>query len=308
MSPFIKLFRSPYFALTVVPLIWGSNFIVGKHLVASLPPFALTTGRFTVALLCLLPLYLYNRIKHPPGKIRGSTWFLLFFLGLTGVFAFNTLLYAGLRHTSPVNATLINALNPTLTVLMSLLILGEKAPRRQVLALVFSFAGVAWIALQGQPARLVSLAFNPGDLVILFGTLVWAVYSVGVKKAVTTVSPLAATTLSIFLGLLLLFPATYIELTHYPVSPLTWETVLALIYLGVFPSVIGFWLWNRGIGQVGPGKAAMFYNLIPPFTAVMNYLFLSEVPKAYHVAGGFLVLWGVIWGTKPAERRNSVFR
>ncbi|MHB8984203.1 MAG: DMT family transporter, partial [Carboxydocellales bacterium] len=277
----------------------ASNFIVGKQLVHTLPPFALSTGRFAVAFLCLLPIYLYNRARVPAGA---KTWLLLTFLGFTGVFAFNTLLYTGLKLTSAVNATLINAFNPTLTVLLSLLILREKPFPRQMLALVLSFIGVAWIAIQGQPARLFSLAINPGDLIILFGALVWAVYSIGVKKAVNVVSALTVTTFSMMLGLVFLLPATYVELSSNPIGPWTWQTVLALLYLGVFPSVLGFLLWNRGIGQVGPAKAAMFYNLIPPFAALMNYLFLAEIPKSFHIVGGLLVLWGVYLGTKPGGK------
>lgn len=298
LSILSKILKSPYLTLPLVPLIWGSNFVIGKQLVETFPPFALTTGRFAVAFICLLPIYLFNRKKHWAEKITAKTWGLLIFLGITGVFAFNTLLYSGLRQTSPVNATLINAFNPTLTVLLSFFIIGEKLRGKQIAGLVLSFIGVAWIAVQGQPVRLSNLAFNPGDLIILGGALVWAVYSIGVKKVVTTVPPMVTTTLSIFFGLLLLFPAAYIESNLHPVGPISWKSILALIYLGVFPSVIAFWLWNRGIAQVGPGKASMFYNLLPPFTAVMSYLFLGEIPKNYHFVGGTLILWGVIWGTK----------
>lgn len=305
MSLLSKVLRSPYLALTLVPLIWGSNFIIGKQLVGILPPFTLTTGRFTVAFLCLLPVFFYYRRKHPEEKIAVKTWGMLIFLGITGVFAFNTLLYEGLKHTSPVNATLINAFNPTLTVILSILILGEKLRGKQIIGLVLSFIGVVWIAVQGQPAKLSNLAFNRGDLVILCGALIWAVYSIGVKKAVTKVPPMVTTTLSMFFGLLLLFPASYIELTRHPAGPLTWKSILALIYLGVFPSVIAFWLWNRGIAQVGPGKAAMFYNLIPLFAAVMSYLFLAEIPKDYHLIGGALILWGVIRGTNERQVLRS---
>ena len=298
MTLLSKILSSPYLALTLVPLIWGSNFIIGKQLVETLPPFALTTGRFTVAFLCVLPIFLYYRTKHPVEKISAKTWGLLIFLGITGVFAFNALIYAGLKLTSPVNATLINAFNPTLTILLSISILGEKLRGQQIIGLVLSFIGVVWIAVQGQLAKLINLAFNQGDLVILGGALAWAAYSIGVKKVVTNVSPLVITTLSIFFGLLLLFPATYVELTFHPTNPLTWESILALIYLGLFPSVIAFWLWNRGIAQVGPTKASMFYNLLPLFTAIMSYLFMGEIPQNYHLIGGSLILLGVFWGTK----------
>ncbi len=299
-----KIFYSPYFALTLVPLIWGSNFIVGKQLVLTLSPAALTTGRFTVAFLCLLPVFLYYRKKYTIKNRALKTWGWLIFLGITGVFAFNTLLYTGLKQTSPVNATLINALSPTLTVGLSIFVLGDKLRGKQIIGLILSFLGVAWITVQGQPARLTNLDFNQGDILILCGAFVWAAYSIGVKKAVHTVPPIVLTTISIFFGLLALFPAAYIELNFHPVGPITWKTIIGIIYLGVFPSVIAFWLWNRGIAQVGPGKASMFYNLIPLFTAVMSYFLLGEVPNQYHFIGGTLILWGVIWGTRPVKRSD----
>lgn len=305
MSSISRRIKSPYLALTLVPLIWSSNFVLGKLLVGVFPPFTLTTGRFGMAFLCLLPVYLYQRKKQGPQRISLKTWGLLIFLGIIGVFGFNTLLYTGLQQTTPVNATLINGFNPTLTILLSIWILGEKLRGKQIIGFLLSFAGVAWIAVQGQPARLSSLAVNRGDMLILLGALVWAIYSVGVKKAAAEVSPLALTTLTMFFGLLALLPTAYVELTVHPLGRVTGQNIIALIYLGLFPAVIAFLLWNWGIAQVGPGKAAMFYNLIPPFAAVMSYFAYGEIPKGYHLLGGTLVLWGVIWGTKRYENKAA---
>lgn len=305
MSLIIKMLKSPYFALIIVSLIWGSNFIVAKQLVATISPYTLTTGRFTIAFIILLPIYLYNQKKQPHPKIKLKTWALLFFIGLTGTFAFNTMLYIGLKHTSPVNATLINAFNPTATILLTILVFRDRLHSRQLMGLLCSFIGVAWIAIQGQLVNLTNMAFNPGDLIILLATLVWAAYSVGVKMAVTVLSPLVVTTLSIGIGILLLLPTTFIELTYHPAEILTWQTILSLVYLGVFPSVIGFWLWGRGIALVGTAKAAMFYNLIPFFTALMSYIFISEIPRAYHIFGGALILLGVYWGSKTVKVKQT---
>ena len=230
---FLTVFKSPYVALTLVPMLWGSNFIVGKQLVGTFPPFTLTTGRFGIAFLCLLPVLLIYRRKHKADKLSAKTWGLLMFLGLTGIFAFNTLLYEGLKHTSPVNATLINAFNPVLTVILSVFILGEKLWGKQIFGLVLSVIGVAWIAVQGQPERFLRMTFNPGDLIILVGALVWAIYSIGVKKVVNTVPPMITTTLTMFFGLILLLPASYIELKVHPAGSMTWKNILALILWGV---------------------------------------------------------------------------
>lgn len=299
MSLLIKLLKSPYFSLTLVPLIWGSNFIVGKQLTEIFPPFTLTAGRFSVAFLLLLPIFLYNRRKQTPKKIAPKIWGILVFLGLSGTFGYGVLLYSGLRQTTPVNATLINAFNPTLTILLSIIFLNEVLRGKQVIGFILSFIGVIWIALQGQPDRLASLTFNQGDLLILAAALIWAIYNVVLKPIIADISLMDLTTITMFFGVLALLPSAYFELKVHPiVNPITWNMIIAIIYLGVFPSVVAFLLWNRGIAQVGPSKAAMFYNLLPVFTAVMSYFVLGEIPKGYHLIGGTLVLWGVIWGTK----------
>lgn len=306
MTSLIKLLKSPYFALTLVPLIWGSNFIVGKQLMETFHPFTLTAGRFGTALICLLPIFLYYRRKQTPRKITPKNWGMLFFLGFTGTAAFGVLLYAGLSQTSPVNATLINGFNPSMTILLSVFVLGEKLQGKQFLGFILSFIGVTWIAIQGQPARLSSMVFNQGDLLILAAALVWAVYSIGVKKIAADIAPLELTAFSMFFGVVLLIPSAYFELKAYPMGPLTWEVIAALIYLGVFPSVVAFLLWNWGVAQVGPGKAAMMYNLLPVFTAIMSYFVLGEIPKGYHLIGGTLVFWGVIWGTQRHDKGPAV--
>jgi len=303
VSFILKLLNSPYMALTLVPLIWGSNFVIGKQLTATFPPFTLTAGRFGVALLLLLPIFWYTRRKRKREKIAPKIWGILFFLGFTGTFAFGVMLYAGLRHTTPVNATLINAFNPTLTIMLSILFLGEKLRGKQLIGFILSFIGVIWIAVQGQPERLMSMTFNQGDLLILAAALVWAIYNIAVKKIAKDISPMDLTTYSMFFGVLLLLPSAYFELKVTPVTvPITWTMMAALIYLGVFCSVVAFFLWNRGIAQVGPSKAAMLYNLIPVSAAVLSYLILGEIPQGYHWLGGTLVLWGVIWGVKRDEQ------
>ena len=67
-----------------------------------------------------------------------------------------------------------------------------------------------------------------------------------------------------------------------------------------FAAFLGFVFWNRGVAEVGPAKAGLYYHLLPVFGIALSVLFLSEQPKAYHAIGVILIFAG-IWlnGRKP---------
>lgn len=99
-----------YTLLFLPPFFWSTNFIVGKALVDKVPPWTLNSGRFIVSALVLIPVLLYRK-EWPPRH----TLLPLVLMSLTGVFAFNAVLYIGLRYTSAVNAALVNSTTPVTT-------------------------------------------------------------------------------------------------------------------------------------------------------------------------------------------------
>src|SRR4029079_2875702 len=74
---------------------------------------------------------------------------------------------------------------------------------------------------------------------------------------------------------------------------LTWLTVFAILYVSIFPSVLAFAAWNRGVQLIGANRAGPFVHLVPVFTAITATLFLGEHLALFHVAGFVLILAGV---------------
>src|SRR3970282_487421 len=84
-----------YLFLFLPPFFWSTNFIVGKALVGKVPPWTLNAGRFSVSALILLPFILYRTPwREVPRRLLPA----LFLMSLSGVFAFNSILYIGLHH------------------------------------------------------------------------------------------------------------------------------------------------------------------------------------------------------------------
>jgi len=294
---------SPYLLLAIVPLIWSTNFILGKVLVESLPPFTITAARFGVASIILVVLLGTRKdFRFPPR----SLWISIIALGVTGVFAFNALLYLGLRYTTSINSTIINAFNPVLIALLVVIWLKEKVSIKCLCGFLISVAGVFVIAIRGSWGIFLSLSFNPGDIIIFFNTFVWAVYSTLGKKVMSSITPLEATTYATLVGVILLIPAAVWEWRGDVTYHMSWQAAISLVYLGVFASVIAFLLWNHCIARVGPTVAANFYNLIPVYAIVMAYFFLDEKIQNYHLLGGTLVLIGVYIGSGYRFNRAKI--
>jgi drug/metabolite transporter (DMT)-like permease len=293
-----------YVLLFLPPFFWSTNFIVGKALVGSVPPWTLNTGRFVVSALFLVPFLIYSGAWRTVPK---SALPALVLMSLVGVSAFNSLLYAGLRHTSAINGSLVNAAMPITTACIAWFLIGEKMTRRRLFGIVLSFGGVAWIVGGGDWDSVLSLRVNPGDLLVFFATTLWGFYSVMAKKLMQTVSPFVLTAVTTGIGVVFLIPAALIELSFEAADLGRPDVLWSFVYLGIFPSLVAFLLWNRSILVFGPTKAALVYNTIPLFAVVLSVLILGETPRFFQLAGGMAIVLGVVIGTmesRPKARRT----
>jgi drug/metabolite transporter (DMT)-like permease len=285
---------SSYFLLFFPPFVWSTNFIVGKALVGQVPPWTLNTGRFVVSALILLPLLIYGRgwREVPKGFLPA-----LVLMSLTGVFAFNSVLYIGLRYTTAINATLVNSTTPLTTACLAWLLIGEQMTRRRSLGILLSFLGVLWIVSQGSLEALYRLSFNPGDVIVFFATTLWGFYSVMAKRMMTVLSPFVLTAVTTAIGAVFLIPASMVELSIEYADITRAPVLLAFLYLGIFPSFVAFLIWNRSILTFGPSRAALVYNTLPLFAVVLSVIFLGEELMLYQILGGIVIIGGVMIGT-----------
>ena len=284
-----------YFLLFLPPFFWSTNFIVGKALVGLVPPWTLNTGRFAVSSLFLIPLVLYQREWQ---KIPREVIVPLILMSLTGVFAFNSVLYAALHYTTAINATLVNSTTPITTACLAWLIIAEKMTWRRILGICLSFSGIGWIVSHGSLETLYGLSFNPGDIIVFFATTLWGFYSVMAKRMMQQLSPLTLTATTTWIGSLFLLPAAALELSRSPADLFRQEVLLAFLYLGVFPSFVAFLIWNRSILLFGPSRATLVYNTLPLFAVFLSVIFLGETLMLYQIVGGVVVIAGVIIGTR----------
>jgi len=284
----------PYLIVIMAPLIWGTNMVLGRYLADKVPPFTLTTARFTVAVPFLIALVFMR--SQRPWHLNWSQFRILAIMSAFGVFAFTPLLYFGLHFTTAINGGVINAVTPATTLVMSAILIGEKLSKRQFVGICLSVLGIIWVASHGSLGQLLRMRFGLGEFLIFLSTFLWALYSVLGKKLTNTLSPLEVTAYSVLLAIPFLYVASFLELRTSSMAPLTTHLVLIFLYMGIFPSLIAYLCWLEGLRLLGANRAIMVYNTIPVFSALMAMIILGEPLGRTQVIGGLVVIGGAYLG------------
>jgi drug/metabolite transporter (DMT)-like permease len=284
--------RSPYLLLTATAFFWSLNWVVGKAVVGTISPLTLTFIRWAIAVSALMPFAIPHIRAHWPVVRR--RWRTIAWIGFWGTGLHNAFAYVGLHYTTATNGVILNSAIPVLIILTGWIVYRDTITRVQSLGVAVSLAGVMAILTRGDPAVLANLRLNRGDLIVLAGMVFWAVYTVLLRTRPAELPGLALLACCGVFGLLLLAPLCAAELLFFGGSvAFTPASVAAMLYVGIFPSLIGYVFWNRAVAEVGSNVAGIFIHLMPAFGSLLAWLFLGERFQAFHLAGIALILAGV---------------
>jgi drug/metabolite transporter (DMT)-like permease len=283
---------SPYLLLSWAAFFWSANMVVGRAARDLIPPIAFNFWRWVLALLILLPFTWRGLVRERALILR--EWRILCALALTGITVFHSFIYLGLSLAPAINGLLLFATSPLFFVLLAWLMTGERIALSQALGILASIAGATLVIARGDLDVLLGLGFAPGDLWLLAGVILWALYSVLLRRRPAGLSPLVLLSATIALALLLLLPLYALELWSGARLQLTAESLASLAYVALFPSVLAYIFWNRGVREVGPNAAGVTLQLMPVFGALLATAFLGERLAGHHWLGGALVLSGIL--------------
>jgi drug/metabolite transporter (DMT)-like permease len=262
------------------------------------PPVASGTIRWAGAALIVFGFAL-PYLRADWSTIRAHAG-LLTLLSLTGISAFNTLLYYSLQYTEAINALLLQSTGPLFIAGWTFLLFGERLTLRQFLGLLVSFAGVGVIVCRGDLTALLAVRFNLGDIYMLVAMASYALYSALLKKK-PNIHPLSFVTVTMGWGAILLTPVYALEIASGRSLAFDLTTVLTLVYVIVFPSLLAHFFFYRGVELIGANRAAPTMYLVQIFGAALAILFLGEEPQLYHGLGYALVLAGIFIATREQQ-------
>lgn len=282
--------------LGIVAIIWGLNVIMIKYLSVIFPVIQLAAWRIGIATLCLV-IFTFRFWRASLRSITLKSWVYILFIGLTSIFAHQTLIAKGLQLTSSSTGSLILALNPLTTLLLAMLFLGEKFVWRRFLGIGLGFFGV--IMVIGIPSGETSLT---GDFIMFLSMLAYVAGGLFIKKASEQVDVITITTLSHVAGSIILFITWLI----FPGESIVYEAsgfaYLVLFFSGSVATALGSTWWNMGIKKIGPSRTTMFLNLMPLSSLIFAVLLLNEKLHWIHGVSLFLIIVGIYLGSV----KNSV--
>ncbi|GLK82125.1 DMT family transporter [Ancylobacter defluvii] len=298
---FRRLYDAPYLLLSLTSLFWAGNIVLGRLAAGHVPPIGLAFLRWVIASAILIP-FAWPHIRREAPMLRGHVVVVLV-LSLTGIAAFNTMMYWGLQYTPAINALLIQSTGPLMIAFWSLAINREHLSLGQFAGILLSLLGVLVIICRGDPAVALHIDFNIGDLWAIAAMVVYGAYSALLARR-PGMTALGFLTVSTVLGSLMLAPLFAWERMEGVPFHADLKTLAIVVYVGVFPSVLAYLCFIRGVHLVGPNRAAPFFHLMPVFGSVLAIAFLGEAFRLYHAVGYALVLSGIViatlWGRRKA--------
>lgn len=295
--------------LTLPPILWAGNAIVGRMVAPLVSPMTLNLLRWLIAFLLLLPLA--GRILRPDSALWPQ-WRRFAVLGLISIGGYNALLYLALNTSTPINVTLVGASMPVWMLLIGQLFFGQRISVRQFLGAVLSIAGVVLVLCRGQWDVLRQFHLVAGDAYILLASIGWAYYSWMLVHPGKESAALQ-TNWDVFLLGQITFGVVWsaaFSAAEWAMTPAHidwgWPLAAALAFIAIGPAIIAYRAWGAGVALAGPAMAGFFVNLTPLFTALLSAAFLGEVPQVFHALAFVLIVSGIILSSRRSARPSPV--
>lgn len=289
---YVMLFLSCLFA--------GGNYVAAKYLGRELTPLTGAALRFGLAVSMLVPWVLVR--EGLPDRRSASRLPIVWFMGLTGIFGFNALLFIALQMTTATNASLITASAPMAVAILSVPLLRDRATPAQAIGIIVSFVGVVYLVAQGSLDNLLRMRFNLGDLLVIGAVLSFAVFNITGKRMVGAFSPAATMAWSFSAGVILLALTAPLEPGWQSLDRLSLTGILAIVYMAAVGTVANYVLWYAAMARVSATTASIFSNVIPLSTFVWASILLGERLTLYVLVSACVVLLGVYLTTRGAAR------
>ncbi|MFW5976715.1 MAG: DMT family transporter [Bacillota bacterium] len=293
----------PLLSAFIFSVIFGFSFLFTKEGLEIIAPFHLLGFRFGMAAIALFFLKIFNIIKI---NFRGKKLKLLILLALVQPVLYFVFETTGIQLTTSSEAGLMISLIPVLVTILSVIFLGEKPTRLQVIFVIMSVLGVGFIMLMKGSLEVKA---NFLGLLFLFGAVFsGAVYNILSRKLSLNFTPVEITYIMMIFGAVIFNVIAYFNYSgsfldyFMPLSSL--KVLSSVIYLGIFSSVIAFFMMNYTLSRLEATKAAVFANLSTVISIIAGVLIRNEPFYWFQIIGSILIITGV-FGTNYFDKKKK---
>jgi drug/metabolite transporter (DMT)-like permease len=285
-----RLHQWPSLLLTLTALFWAGNAVASRLAVDEISPFLLVCVRWVLVLGVLWPIYGRTVRQHWPA-IRPQLLRIVVFttVGLTG---FSALFYVAAHYTSAINIGIIQGSVPVFVLAGAFLAYGTRPSLVQMAGVLVTAFGVLVVATRGAPLAILDIDFNLGDVAMLAASALYAAYTVGMRRR-PDMPGLAFFTLLALIAAVTSLPLLAWEALSGGMTMPTIKGLLVTAWIAVFPSFLAQVFYLRGIELIGPGRAGVFVNLVPVFSAILAVTLIAEPFAPFHAMALALVIGGI---------------
>jgi drug/metabolite transporter (DMT)-like permease len=294
-----RLWARPALLLWLPPLFWAGNLVLGRALGPTFPPVSLAVGRWLVAFVVLAP-FVARRVYEQRQLLRQHA-LLILACGAFGVAGYNALGYLALQTVPAASVAFLNSTLPLMVPLAAFALGVEPVRPKTLFGIALSFLGVTWIVSRGDLGSLGHLSLGGGEILVLIAVANYALYSVLIRRKPAALDPLVFLAATMVTGLLVLMPFWVTELARGATIPSDAGSIAAVLYIGVFASLLAFVLWNRCVAMLGATVTGASFHLVALFTATLAFLLLGEPVRSFHLIGIALILAGFAVATASRQ-------
>jgi len=278
-----------YWAAAVTLIVWSSSYAAISYGLQLFTPGEIALMRFVIASLVLAVPVALGKIKLPPKQ----DWPALALLSVIGNLFYQLSLGYSMTRLSAGAAAVVISTVPSVTAVLAMLRLKEHISTRAAIGLGVAFLGTLLVTLGGGD----SIHFEPMAFLVFVAVLCSATYFVFQKPLLKRTDAAGFTAASLFVATVLFLPFG----TALPGKLMTapWRQLLSILYLALFPTIVGFGCWSFALARAPASRVASFLYLQPLIGCLIAWLWLGEIPTWLTVVGGVIAILGVVLATVP---------
>src|SRR5699024_7424079 len=284
----------PYILMIFVVIFYSGNILVGKG-INELPPLTITFFRLFIAIIVLYHFGFRSAWQNRSTFLTHKKLFII--MVVTGILLFNTFIYISLQFTSSTNVSVLEAMVPAVTAILSFFILSERLRNIQWTGVLLSLLGALFVVMNGNIFQLNHVEWNIGDAI-----MIGAIYSIMVKKYMHLFPSIGAIFAMTVISSLILIPFVIIEWIVIGIPSFETYQIVGLLYLGIFPSSIALIFYNRAVDLLSASRASVLMNFIPVITMFVAYLWMDETITIFKIIGTLSVIIGVMLTTRTQAK------
>ncbi len=281
-------------ALLTTVVLWASAFVAIRAGLQGYSPGGLALLRFLIASVAIYFVFYQSRKGRPP--IQRRDLYRVLFAGVIGMGCYNIALNYGEMLVPSGMASFIVSQMPVVTTLLAVFFLSEKITLYGCIGMVLSAIGVAMIALSHHA----EFGFYLSVGYVIFACFAGGIYNILQKPLLQKYKAVHLTAYAIWGGTLVL--SVFLPDLIHDVQHTSFKATTVVIYLALFPGIIGYSTWGYALSQIPAARAASFLYAMPIFATFIGWVWLGEVPAMMALVGGFVALSGV-WIVNHSYRR-----